>query len=162
MRSSRSVRPRAFSRSPITRTALAGVFATVVAVVSMIPPASQLLSPIAPPIQPAQATGTPCSNFSDSYPMLTGFMSNGSGTLLTSLTTSGVYGRISNVDQTWDATHCYAYRYDAFLWATTNDTTHLTVNWGALSGDGNACRYLAGSADYLHANAGACPAPTTA
>jgi RHS repeat-associated protein len=137
--------------------------AVVSTVVTFIPPAAQVLAPLAPIIQTAEAVGTPCSNFSDSFPQLTGFLSNSSGTQLSTSTTGSVYGRISNVDQTWDATHCYAYRYDALIWATTDDSTHLTVDWGALSGDGNACRYVAGSADYLHANSGACPgSPTTA
>ena len=148
-------------RSTLARRGMSLGFAVMLAIGAQLPPINGVLAPatvgLVAPIQSAAAVGTPCSNFSDSYPKFHGFMSTSGGTQLTSTTTGTVYGRVSNVDQSWDLTHCYAYRYDAFVWATTNATTNLTVDWGALSGDGNACRYIVGTADYLHANSGACP-----
>jgi RHS repeat-associated protein len=126
------------------------------------PVARTLPAPVRDALRPLPVVaGTPCSNYSADYPKFTGRLSNSSGTLLTETTTGTVYGRISNVDQSWDLYDCYAYRYDATLWATTNATTNLRVNWGLLAGDGNACRYNVGTTDYLHANSGACPGSET-
>ena len=126
------------------------------------PVARTLPAPIRDALRPLPVfAGTPCSNYSADYPKFTGRLSNSSGTLLTETTTGTVYGRVSNVDQSWDLYDCWAYRYDAVVWATTNATTNLTVDWGLLAGDGNACRYDVGSTDYLHANSGACPGSET-
>ena len=167
MRTSTARRLGARVSRPIVRRGLSLAFATLLAISANIPPVNQVVAPLTgalvPAIPAAAAVGTPCSNYSDSYPLLTGWLSNSAGTKLTTTTTGSVYGRVSNVDQSWDLTHCHAYRYDAVLWATTNDTTHLRVDWGLLAGDGNPCRFLPGTADYLHANTGACPgSPTTA
>ena len=135
----------------LTRRGLSLAIAALLAVGASLPPVNQVLAPltaeVVPPIPAAAAVGTPCSNYADSYPLLTGWLSDSAGTKLTTTTTGSVYGRVSNVDQSWDATHCYAWRYDALVWTPSGSTANLTVDWGSLSGDGNACRYVVGTAD---------------
>jgi hypothetical protein len=167
MRTSAHAAPAWAPIRPAARRGLALAFAALLAVGAWVPPVNEVVAPLTdsavPPIPTADAAGTPCSNYSDSYPQFTGWLSNSSGTKLSTTTTGSVYGRIANVDQTWDATHCYAYRYDALVWTPTGSTSNLTVDWGSLSRDGAACRYVENTSDYLHANAGGCPgSPTTA
>jgi RHS repeat-associated protein len=139
-------------------------FGLIVTAGSMVPPPPEpgLLPQIAK--IPVTFAGYPCSSHSGEWTTFTGHLSNSSGTLLSESTSGDVYGRISNVDREWQASPgCGYYRYDGIIWATTDDTTHLRVDWGALSGDAQPCLYFLNSADYIHANSGACPgSPTTA
>jgi RHS repeat-associated protein len=135
----------------------------LVTVRSAIPPAPTGVPLPIRPVIPVALAGYPCSSHSGEWTTFTGHLSNSSGTQLSESTSGDVYGRISNVDRTWQLSPgCGYYRYDAVLWATTNDTTHLRVDWGALSGDAQPCIYLLNTSDYLHANSGACPGVTTA
>jgi RHS repeat-associated protein len=149
-------------RSPLRRTAPIWL-GFLVAVGSAIPPATPGSQSLLPSIPVARA-GYPCSSHSGEWTTFTGYVSNSSATQLSESTTGDVYGRISNVDREWQASPgCGYYRYDSILWATTDDTSHLTVDWGALSGDAQPCLYFLNTADYMHANSGACPgSPTTA
>jgi RHS repeat-associated protein len=77
--------------------------------------------------------------------------------MLSESVSGDVYGRIANADRTWEPTPgCGYYRYDALIWATTDDTSHLRVDWGAMSGDGQACLFILNTADYLRSGSGAC------
>ena len=156
---------------PVSRRLATLSLGLLIWVTGWLPPVDQALRSITDALPsvphyatiPAALAGTPCSNFSGDYPLFTGHLSNSSGTQLSETISGDVYGRVTNVNDTWDATSCYAYRYDAVLWATDNSTTNLRVNWGLLAGDGAACRYVIGTADYIHANSGSCPgSPTTA
>ena len=136
----------------------------VVVVGSAIPGPTGVPKPIPfVPTVPTVFAGDPCSSHTGEWTTFTGHLSNSSGTMLSESTTGSVYGRVSNVDRTWQLSPgCGWYRYDAVIWATSNDTTHLTVDWGALSGDQQPCIYLLNTTDYLHANFGTCPPATTA
>ena len=137
----------------------------IVTVGSAIPPATGDVVPwlpTLPEISIADA-GYPCSSHSGEWPTFTGFLSNSSAGQLSETTTGDVYGRAQNVDARWQPTPgCGAYRYDGVVWATTNATDPLTVDWGELSGDGQPCNYTVGTADYIHENNGACPSAGTA
>ena len=134
----------------------------VVAIGSAIPPATPTPIPFLPEI-PVAFAGDPCSSHTGEFPMFTGWLSGAGAGMLSESTTGDVYGRVDNVDARWQPSPgCGWYRYDGVIWATTSDTTHLTADWGALSGDQLYCNYVLGSTDYAHANTGSCPPATTA
>ena len=154
-----------FRRRGVLRRSAPLWLGLIVTAGSMVPPAPERgPTPQLPVITiPEALAGYPCSSHTGEWTTFTGHLSNSSGTQLSESTSGDVYGRISNVDRTWEPSPgCGYYRYDAILWATTDDATHLRVNWGALSGDAQACLYIEGTTDYLHANSGACPPQTTA
>ena len=128
----------------------------LVTVGSAIPPADHGSLPLLPRI-PVTFAGYPCSSHSAEWPTFTGHLSNSSGTMLSESTSGDVYGRISNVDRIWQPSPgCGYYRYDGIVWATTDDTTHLTVDWGALSGDGQGCTFLLNTSDYINSDSSTC------
>lgn len=125
---------------------------------SLVPraPSGGLLPELLPE-PPVTFAGYPCSSHAGEWPTFTGHISNSSGTMLAESTSGNVYGRISNVDRIWQPTPgCGYYRYDAILWATTNATTNLTVDWGALSGDGLGCTFLLNTSDFINSDSQAC------
>jgi len=76
------------------------------------------------------------------------------------ITSSTVYGWISNVDTAWSCT--LANRYDGLAWNTT--TTLGTFDWGTLiSSNTSGCNWVVNSTDYLKANSStsACPSSDT-
>lgn len=147
--------PSPFGRRSLIRRSAPVWLGFILVVGSMIP------GPRPGPIQllpkvPVTYAGYPCSSHSGEWPTFTGHLSNSSGTMLTE-TTGNVYGRISNVDRIWQPTPgCGYYRYDAIVWATTDDTSHLTVDWGALSGDGQGCTFLLNTSDYINSDSSPC------
>ena len=125
---------------------------------SLVPraPSGGLLPELLPE-PPVTFAGYPCSSHTGEWPTFTGHISNSSGTMLSESTSGDVYGRIANVDRTWELTPgCGYYRYDAILWATDDSTTNLRVDWGALSGDGLACVFIVGTDDYINSDSGSC------
>jgi RHS repeat-associated protein len=140
----------------LARRSVPILVALLVTAGSMIPGARPAAIPLVPKI-PVTFAGYPCSSHAGEWPTFTGWLSNSSGTMLSESTSGDVYGRIDNVDRTWEPTPgCGYYRYDAVIWATTDDTSHLRVDWGAMSGDGQACLFILNTSDYLRSGSGAC------
>ncbi|MBI2781170.1 MAG: RHS repeat protein [Chloroflexi bacterium] len=149
-------------RSFIRRTAPVWL-GLIVTASSMIPPAPNSGPLLLPPVVsiPTALAGYPCSSHSGEWPLFTGYLSNSSAVQLTRTTSGDVYGRISNVDRIWQPTPgCGYYRYDGIVWATTNATTNLTVDWGAMSGDGQGCTFLLNTSDLINSDSGPCGAPS--
>jgi hypothetical protein len=132
----------------------------IVTVGSTIPPATSKPISLLPQI-PVALAGYPCSSHAGEWTTFTGYLSNSTGTMLAESTSGNVYGRISNVDRIWQPTPgCGYYRYDGIIWATTNDSNHLTVDYGAMSGDGQGCTFLLNTSDYMNSDSGSCGAPS--
>jgi RHS repeat-associated protein len=147
-------------RGSLLRRAAPILFGVLVTAGSAIPPATPRAIPLIPTI-PVALAGYPCSSHAGEWTNFSGYLSNSTGTMLAESTSGDVYGRISNVDRIWQPTPgCGYYRYDGIVWATTNDSTHLTVDYGAMSGDGQGCTFLLNTSDYMNSDSGSCGAPS--
>ncbi len=97
--------------------------------------------------QPLTALAVTCAT----NPLFTGRLtaSSGSTTAVSRITSSTVYGYISDVDQAWSCTA--SVRYSAIAWNTGSSSG--TFNWGNLINSTTvACNWVVGSTDYLKAN----------
>ena len=89
-----------FRRRSLVRRSAPLWLGLIVTAGSMVPPPPEpgLLPQVAE--IPVTFAGYPCSSHSGEWTTFTGFLSNSSGTQLTE-TTGNAWGRISNVDRTW-------------------------------------------------------------